>query len=57
MVVPRKGISKKGDGPRATVRDGRMLTTLLLVPWWAGYGNELASLRMAATEDVSSAKF
>lgn len=57
MAVPRKGASQKSDSPKKGVRGGRMLTTLLLVPWEVGYGNELVSLQRSARKATSSARF
>ena len=33
MAVPMKGDSKQSDGPKEAVRGGKMLTTILIVPW------------------------
>lgn len=38
MAMPRKRASQKRDSPKKMVRGGRILTTLLLVPWEVGYG-------------------
>lgn len=50
-------VSKKRGGLIEAVRSGRMLTTLLLVPWKVGFQNKLGCLKRLAREAVSSAKF
>ena len=50
-------VSKKSGDPGEAVRGGRMLITVLLVPWKVGYWNELGCLKRSAREAISSARF